>query len=200
MTGLPRFVRQGILLVVGLLAVLVLKACSSGGGTTVGIAPPVATPPPPVATTFFQLERFGIPGLIEVYMDFVLHDTSNRATPVNDVALQESSIRSFVSAVGRPTGIADALVAVTLPDQMQADLSQSNGAYFGAELASLGVVPPNFGGRRIADDIVDVTLAVTFGDAVTGITEGVIPSLLTDNISVAPNASQPGFPYLTNPV
>lgn len=193
MTALPRFVRQGILMVMGLLVVLVLKACGDGGGSQVGVAPPSST-------TFFQLERLGIPGLNEVYMDFDLHDTSNRSTPVNDVPLQESSIRSFVAAVGRPPGIADALVAVTLPDQIQADLSQSNGTYFGVELAGLGVIPPNFGGRRIADDIVDVTLAVTFGDLVTGITEGAIPTLLSDNVGVAPNASQSGFPYLTNPV
>lgn len=142
---------------------------------------------------FAQIERLAVPALNELYMDFKDHNVSNLQTPVADKENQSRFIRAFVQAIGRPQGIADAVISVAIPDVIQADLSKPTGSYFGTQLAQ------NFGGRRPKDDPIDVTTSVTFGSAVTGITQGIIPGLITDN--VGPNDANflATFPYLGNP-
>jgi hypothetical protein len=76
---------------------------------------------------------------------------------------------------------------------IQADLSKSAGSYFGTPLAQ------NFGGRRPKDDVIDTTTSVVFGSAVTGITDGVIPGLVSDNVGPKDSNFLATFPYLGNP-
>ncbi len=141
-----------------------------------------------------QIERLAVPALNELFMDFKAHNNSNLQTPTNDASNQSQFIQAFVGAIGRPQAIADAVISVAIPDVMQADLSQPSGSYFGTQLGN------NFGGRRPKDDVIDVTLSVVFGDAVTGISTGEIPGLTTDN--VGPNDANflSTFPYLGNPL
>ncbi|MEH2419992.1 MAG: DUF4331 domain-containing protein [Nostoc sp.] len=143
---------------------------------------------------FAQIERLAVPALNELFMDFQAHNNSNIQTPTQDASNQSQFIRAFVNAIGRPQGIADAVISVAIPDVIQADLSKSNGSYFGTQLGN------NFGGRRLKDDVIDVTASVVFGNAVTGITTGEIPGLTSDN--VGPNDANflPTFPYLGNPL
>jgi hypothetical protein len=143
---------------------------------------------------FAQIERLAVPALNELFMDFKAHNNSNLQTPTKDALNQSQFIQAFVNAIGRPKAIADAVISVVIPDVMQADLSKSNGTYFGTQLGK------NFGGRRPKDDVIDVTTSVVFGDAVTGITTGKIPGLVSDN--VGPNDANflPNFPYLGNPL
>ncbi|MEH2300618.1 MAG: DUF4331 domain-containing protein [Nostoc sp.] len=143
---------------------------------------------------FAQIERLAVPALNELFMDFQAHNNSNIQTPTQDASNQSQFIRTFVNAIGRPQGIADAVISVAIPDVIQADLSKSSGSYFGTQLGN------NFGGRRPKDDVIDVTASVVFGDAVTGITTGEIPGLTSDN--VGPNDANflPNFPYLGNPL
>jgi hypothetical protein len=143
--------------------------------------------------TFAQIERLAVPALNELFMDFKAHNASNLQTPTADSGNQSQFIRSFVSAIGRPAGIADAVISVAIPDTIQADLSKPTGSYFGTQLGQ------NFGGRRPKDDVIDVTASVVFGDAVTGITAGAIPTLVTDNVPANPANFLPTFPYLGNP-
>jgi hypothetical protein len=195
--SIPKKVQQFrvyLLVMVSLVILLVASACGGGSGTAIS---PIT---PPAATTFVQLERLAVPALIELFQDFVDHDQSNRATPRADTGFQEVAIRSFFRAIGRSQAIADLVVAVTLPDVVEADLSQPTGAYFGVELAGAGVVGPNFGGRRLRDDPVDVTLQVVFGDLVHGITEGQIPALTSDNVGPDAIRDTNTFPYLGSPV
>ncbi len=142
---------------------------------------------------FVQVERLAVPALNELFMDFNAHDASNRQTPTDDAANQSKFIRSFIKAIGRPKGIADAVISVAIPDVIQADLTKPSGTYFGSQLAN------NLGGRRPKDDVIDVTTSVVFGSAVTGITQGQIPALTSDN--VGPNNANflSTFPYLGNP-
>lgn len=142
---------------------------------------------------FVQVERLAVPALNELFMDFNAHDASNRQTPTDDAANQSKFIRSFIKAIGRPKGIADAVISVAIPDVIQADLTKPSGTYFGSQLGD------NLGGRRPKDDVIDVTASVVFGSAVTGITQGQIPALTSDN--VGPNNANflPTFPYLGNP-
>ncbi len=142
---------------------------------------------------FVQIERLAVPALNELFMNFNAHDVSNRQTPTADAAYQSSFIRSFVQTIGRPQGIADAVISVAIPDVIKADLTKPSGTYFGSQLGN------NLGGRRPQDDVIDVTASVVFGNAVTGITQGQIPALTTDNVGPNPANFLPTFPYLGNP-
>jgi len=142
---------------------------------------------------YTQIERLAVPALNELFMDFKAHNVSNLQTPTGDAANQSKFIRSFVQTIERPAGIADAVISVAIPDVIQADLSKQNGSYFGTQLAG------NFGGRRPKDDVIDVTASVVFGSAVTGITEGAIPALTSDNVGPVDANFLPTFPYLGNP-
>ena len=143
---------------------------------------------------FAQIERLAVPALNELFMDFNAHNDSNIQTPTLDASNQSQFIQAFVKAIGRPQGIADAVISVAIPDVIQADLSKSNGTYFGTQLSN------NFGGRRPKDDVIDVTASVVFGDAVTGDSTGKIAGLTSDN--VGPNDANflLDFPYLGNPL
>jgi Domain of unknown function (DUF4331) len=143
---------------------------------------------------FAQIERLAVPALNELFMNFKDHNNSNLQTPTKDAPNQSQFIQAFVNAIGRPKGIADAVISVAIPDVIQADLSKPSGTYFGTQLGK------NFGGRRPKDDVIDVTASVVFGDAVTGISTGKIPGLTSDN--VGPNDANylPTFPYLGNPL
>jgi hypothetical protein len=143
---------------------------------------------------FTQIERLSVAALNELFMDFQAHNASNLQTPNADRENQSNVIRSFVRAIGRPQGIADAVISVAIPDMIQADLSQTNGSYFGTQLAQ------DFGGRRLRDDVIDVTTSVVFGSAVTGITQGVIPGLVSDNVGFKESSFISTFPYLGNPL
>jgi Domain of unknown function (DUF4331) len=143
---------------------------------------------------YSQIERLAVPALNELFMDFKDHSASNIKTPTQDAANQSMFIRSFVKAIGRPQGIADAVISVAIPDVIQADLSKPTGSYFGTQLGK------NFGGRRPQDDVIDVTASVVFGDAVTGIKEGIIPGLVSDNVGPKAENFLPKFPYLGKPL
>ncbi len=125
---------------------------------------------------FAQIERLAIPALNELFMDFNAHNNSNLQTPKNDVAYQSQFIQAFINAIGRPSNLANILVSVVTPDVIQADLSKATGSYLGTQLNN------DFGGRRPKDDIIDITASVVFGHAVTGITAGEIPGLISDNV------------------
>jgi Domain of unknown function (DUF4331) len=143
---------------------------------------------------FAQIERLAVAALNELFMDFKAHNNSNLQTPTKDASNQSQFIQAFVKAIGRPKGIADAVISVAIPDVMQADLSKSSGSYFGTQLGK------NFGGRRPKDDVIDVTASVVFGDAVTGISTGKIPGLTSDNVGANNANFLPTFPYLGNPL
>ncbi|MBW4671653.1 MAG: DUF4331 domain-containing protein [Cyanomargarita calcarea GSE-NOS-MK-12-04C] len=143
--------------------------------------------------SFAQIERLAVPALNELFMDFKDHNGSNIQTPTQDASNQSQFIQAFVSATGRPKGIADAVISVAIPDVIQADLSKPSGSYFGTQLGN------NFGGRRPKDDVIDVTASVVFGSAVTGITQGQILPLTSDNVGPKDSNFLPDFPYLGSP-
>ncbi len=143
---------------------------------------------------FAQIERLAVPALNELFMDFKAHNNSNLQTPKNDEPNQSNFIKAFISAIGRPQAIADAVISVAIPDEILADLSKPTGSYFGTLLAG------NFGGRRPKDDVIDTTLSVVFGSAVTGITAGQIPALTSDHVGPNNAFFLSNFPYLGTPL
>lgn len=163
------------------------------GNNRTGIINVWMTTSTPTGSAYTQVERLAVPALNELFMDFQAHDASNRLTPTGDAANQSNFIRSFVTTIGRPPGIADAVISVAIPDAITADLTKPFGTYFGARLGK------NLGGRRPKDDVIDVTASVVFGSAVTGITQGVIPPLTKDNVGPNPANFRTTFPYLGEP-
>lgn len=163
------------------------------GKIGVWITTSVKTPRLPQGT-FAQIERLAVPALNELFMNFNSHNNSNLQTPTTDAPNQSQFIRSFITAIGRPQDIANAVISVAIPDVIQADMSKPTGSYFGTQLGN------NFGGRRPKDDVIDVTASVVFGSAVTNNSTGAIPALTTDN--VGPNNANflTNFPYLGNPL
>lgn len=143
---------------------------------------------------YSQIERLAVPALNELFMNFKDHNASNLQTPTQDASNQSGFIRSFVQTIGRPKGIADAVISVAIPDVIKADLSKQNGTYLGTQLTQ------NFGGRRPKDDVIDVTASVVFGDAVTGIKTGAIPALTSDNVGPNNANFRDTFPYLGDPL
>jgi len=141
---------------------------------------------------YSQIERLAVPALNELFMDFKDHNSSNLKTPTQDAANQSMFIQSFAKAIGRPQ-IAATVILVAIPDIIQADLSKSNGSYFGIQLGK-----KNFGGRRPQDDVIDVTASVVFGNAVSK--DGIYPGLVSDNVGPKVENFSTNFPYLGKPL
>ena len=167
-------------------AAAVIPACASNHGT--------GTP----GVSYKQIERLGRPAVNEglvVTNDFLnafnsippSADLSPAASPVVNEAAQ--TLTAFGNSSQRVTDIATAF----LPDVLRIDTTVASpvgtGAYANGAVSvgALGVVMPA-GGRKIEDDVMDITLTVLTNGAIT-----------TDNVSyagVAGNAAQPGHQKL----
>jgi len=152
----------------------------------------------PMETSFKQIERLGRPAVNEglvVTNDFLnafnsippSADLSPAAAPV--VSEAAATLTAFGNSPQRVTDIATAF----LPDVLRIDTTVASpvgtGAYASGAVpvGALGVVMPA-GGRKIEDDVIDITLSVLTGGAITA-----------DNVSYAGsagNAAQPGHQKL----
>jgi hypothetical protein len=191
----------GLFLAAGTLG-LVVAGC--GGGTTRPFVSP--TPPP---GTYTQIERLSRPAVKELFEKFVDHQISNATEPYNDPTLQ-GEIQTFTDALRPPKNGADygkALAGVLYPDEYAVDLSQTGGAaYLGYETGgATSSTKSTFGGRGVADDVIDISLGAVFGNTLP--TLGLIADDGQENNclskeNVTQNATQaPGgtFPYLAGP-
>ncbi|MCW3098175.1 MAG: hypothetical protein JWL77_3793 [Chthonomonadaceae bacterium] len=164
--------------------------------------------------TYTQIDRLARPAVNEV-----LATVANNRHAINDTAVPSQDgqsgfltddIQTFMTtAAGRSQATTDAVKSVLVPDVLVADLSQTGqAAYLGVETG--GFTGGTFGGRKLTDDVVDVSLGVIFGGTVPALFPAVpddgkeIPTLTTDNVSytTAPKHYQDGvvsaavFPYL----
>ena len=124
-----------------------------------------------------QVDRMGIPGLNTVFnhpSGIAGFDKKeyNRVTPAGDVAAYTNQFVTVLTAVGNadPAGTA----ALLLPDELPVDL--------GASVTSFATLT----GRALADDAVDVALAVTVG----------IAALHSDHVDANDTAFRTTFPYV----
>ena len=181
----------------GLLAV-VLSGCSS--------TPLIS--PAPNTQSYQQIELLSRPAVKELFEKFVDHQITNTAEPYNDPTLQ-GEIQSFTDALrppnaGKGSDYGKALASILYPNEYAVDLSQTGKAsYLGVETG--GATGGKFGGRDIADNVIDISLGAVFGKTLP--TLGVQPEDNEENNCltsqhVALNATQtPGasFPYLAAP-
>ena len=181
------------------LVALVVAGCGGGsdnnnGGNTNG-------------QTFTQTDRLARPVVNEVFATFannrhLVNDTNNPVDDKNELAKDIESFMPFPA--GRSQATTNAVKSVLVPDVMIADLSQNStsAAYLGTETA--GATGSKFGGRRLADDTVDISLGVIFGTTVSALglapADGKqSPSLTTDNVGAGAKNYLGRFPYLGNP-
>ena len=194
---------RNLVLGASLTGVLGLVALAGCGNDNNGSSPKVYT----------QIDRLARPAVNEVLATVAnnRHAINDTATPSQDgqPGFLIDDIQSFmVGTAGRSQATTDVVKAVLVPDVMTADLSQSGpAAYLGVETG--GATGGKFGGRKLTDDVVDISLGVIFGNTVSALglapDDGKeIPTLTTDNVSytTAPKHYQDGvvsaaaFPYL----
>ncbi|MEP6728986.1 MAG: DUF4331 family protein [bacterium] len=154
---LLRQARLGAFAVLGATTLAFGAAC--GSDSTTGVITPTDLP-----ATYNQVQRLGNPLVSEVLLlkrDHAFHGSSN---PSDDVANFTAPVKGFVAQF-RPaaTGLQTALAATLLPDmlQVQTDQPQATAGYLSYVLSGTG---KGYGGRKLADDVVDISLTAVFSD------------------------------------
>ncbi|PQV63337.1 protein of unknown function (DUF4331) [Abditibacterium utsteinense] len=167
--------------------------CGGGGGSK------------DTAQTYQQQERLARPVVNEVFATVannrhLINDTDN---PTNDPSELRKDVRGFMKfPAGRSEATINAVDTVLVPDVMVADLSKRTpAAYLGVE--TKGATGGTFGGRKLQDDVVDISLGIIFGNTISALKlapdDGKeIPSLTTDNVGPTKTYFST-FPYLPTP-
>ncbi len=192
--------------------------------------------------TFFQIDREGRPLVEELYTLWGAHDAIARSQPSADSGALSQGILAFMtgSLANRSPAISSyiqslfALAAPMPPAQfpvssnvLVADVSQSGPAHYlgietSGQITGTGAFTPStgvaqFGGRALTDDVMAITLGLTFGSLVpevTGIPDdgreqdgrNGRPNLANDfvgpsdkHFQIGPPYEPLAFPYLGNP-
>ena len=189
-----RQIRAGALATFGVAALAFAAACGSDNDTT-GVITPTDAP-----KTFNQVQRLGNPLVSEVLLlkrDHGFHGSSN---PSEDVANFTAPVKGFVAQF-RPaaTGLQTALAGTLLPDmlQVQTDQPQATAGYLSYVLSGTG---KGFGGRKLADDVVDISLTAVFSDLLDptqAVCKPFTLPLCTDNVP-SHGGFTTTFPYLAS--
>ena len=141
--------------------------------------------------TFTQRERLGNPLVSEVMIVKAHHHDHNLGQPSSDQADFTDDLKGFVTGVaGRDPAYASAIAGALLPDMLITYPRRD-----GTPVFWLSWVFGGFGGRSLADDVVDIGLGALFG-SLLGNTNNVTPGLTTDNVDVNDKAFGSTFPYL----
>lgn len=149
-------------------------------------------------TVYEQVEFLGNPLVSEVTIVKANHDRYNRTQPYNTAEFGAQSL-AFINAFrgGQPE-VAATLGAVLYPDMLIVESSR-NPATAGWLSWALG---NGWGGRKLADDVVDAGLSAIFGTIVSPngayCANGQLP-LCTDNVPANDKAFLNTFPYLASP-
>lgn len=156
--------------------------------------------------TFVQQDRLARPVVNEVLATVAggRHLVNNTNNPTDDPSQLANDIEGFLTKpAGRSPQIKAVIKAVLVPDVTVADLSQPGpAAYLGVETG--GATGGKFGGRKLTDDVVDISLGVVFGTTVSDLKLAPAdnqqkPSLTTDNVGAGAKRYTNAFPYLGAP-
>ena len=190
-------------------ALVVVGCGGSSAGTAVkplGVIGVWTTTSTPSGGSYVQVDRLSRPVINEVFATVAnnRHKVNDEDGPSNDKNELANDIQSFMtSAAGRSQATIDVVKAVVVPDVLKVDLSQSGpAAYLGVETG--GATGGKFGGRKLTDDVVDVSLGIVFGNTVSAL--GLAPddgkespTFTTDNVDASGKHFLSSFPYLGNP-
>ena len=140
---------------------------------------------------YVQVERLGNPLVSEVTLAKRNHGFHNAGQPSTDVASHTTELKAFVTTVaGRDASVANTLASVLLPDMLivQTDKAATTAGWLSWALAD------GYGGRKLADDVVDAGLAALFGNLLSP--NNVSAGLATDNVNQNDKPFAATFPYL----
>ncbi|MBW4632529.1 MAG: DUF4331 domain-containing protein [Iphinoe sp. HA4291-MV1] len=151
----------------------------------------------PRSRQFKQFERLGRPGINEglvVTNDFL--NAFNSIPPTADLSPAAAPVgaeaKKTLIALGNDDNRANALLGAFLPDVMRIDTTVASG-YANA----LNAKGSPIAGRKLTDDVIDITLSVLTNGNVT--TDNVSYEGTPDNPAQGHQPIQPQFPYLALP-
>ena len=165
------------------------------------------TTTPSGGSMFKQVDRLARPAINEVFATVAnnRHKVNDETSPPQDQFELKNDIESFlVSPCNRSPAIRNVIESVLIPDVIKADLNQTDSAaYLGVETG--GATGGKFGGRKLSDDVVDISLGIIFGNTVPALglapDDGhEIPTLTSDHVGPEGKHFLPTFPYLGNPL
>ena len=145
-----------------------------------------------------QVEFLGNPLVSEVTIVKANHDAYNRTQPYNTAEFGPQSL-AFINAFrGSQPVVANTLGAVLYPDMLIVESSRNpaTAGWLSWALAN------GWGGRKLADDVVDAGLSAIFGKIITATgayCDNFTLPLCTDNVGTNDKAFGTTFPYLAAP-
>lgn len=160
----------------------------------------------PTGSSWRQMDRLARPAINELFATVANdeHKKNDEIGPADDKFFLKPEINNFmVNVAGRSQAIADVVTAVTIPDMLKVDLSKMDPAsYLGVETG--GFTGGKFGGRALRDDVIDLSLYIVFGTAISDLglapaDGGEIPTLVSDHVGAEGKHFLSSFPYLGNP-
>ncbi len=179
-----------------------LRGHGTGASSVIGLWTTTSTPS---GHAFAQQDRLARPVVNEVFATVAndRHEVNNMIAPMNDVHELANDIESFLTyPANRSTAIKSVIKSVLVPDMMLANLSGTGAAYLGHETG--GATGGTFGGRKLTDDVVDISLGIVFGTTVSDLNlapadGNQIPTLTSDNVGPEGKHFLSSFPYLGSP-
>lgn len=149
------------------------------------------------ATVYQQVEFLGNPLVSEVTIVKANHEAYNRTQPYNTATFRPQT-EQFVTSFGRPQALATTLGSVLYPDMLVVDTSKdpATAGWLSWALAN------GWGGRKLADDVVDVGLTAIFSSLLAAEGAKCAPfqlPLCTDNVPANDKGFMASFPYLAAP-
>ncbi|MBI4542986.1 MAG: DUF4331 family protein [Gemmatimonadetes bacterium] len=169
-------------LAVALALVVAVAACGDDDVTAAG---------PDFDRVYDQIDRLGNPLVSEVTLAKRNHGFHNSGSPSTDLANHKTELEAFVTGFGRSTTLAQTLSGVLLPDMLivQTDKAANTSGWLTWALAN------GYGGRNLADDVVDAGLAAIFGTLLDP-NNALPPEYQTDNVGANNKPFLATFPYL----
>ena len=188
---LARQVRRGAVAALSVALLAAGTACDDDNITGLDSAP----------KTYNQVQRLGNPLVSEVLLMKRDHAFHGSIGPDADVANLAPKVKAFVAAF-RPnaTALQNAIAGTLLPDVLTVNTNQaqSTAGYLSYVLAPSKT---GYGGRKLTDDVVDISLTAVFSDLLDP-TEAVckpfVLPLCTDNVP-SHGGFTTTFPYLGTP-
>ena len=166
-----------------MLAAALFGAGCSGDNTTMPIGDDGAR-------MYNQVQRLGNPLVSEVFLAKRSHALHGSTGPAADQATIQAEFINFIATVaGRNATVQNTLAAALLPDMLivQTDKEPTTAGWLSWALAD------GYGGRKLADDVVDAGLVAIFGPLLDA--NNVSPGLSTDNVGNDSNFLTV-FPYV----
>lgn len=173
---------------------LVAAGCSDSKQPSNIAGPEVSGAAVQAATTYRQVEQLGNPLVQEVTIVKSRHVEYDRTMPYNQGAFRPETEAFIRNVGGRPADYATTVAGLLYPDMIMVDTSKPENTAGYQSIALAG----GWGGRKLADDVVDISLIAVFSSLLdprgASCAPGNLP-LCTDNVDANDKAFLTAFPY-----